>query len=127
MEIDKRILNDTEFLTDFELCQVRLYKDGDLDWFVLIPRVEAVVDWPDLDSNQQIKLTQEIDKVCRLLKKYSKFDKINVASLGNMVPQMHIHIVARRKGDRAWPNAIWGTKSKKSYQSFMLDQWKQRF
>jgi diadenosine tetraphosphate (Ap4A) HIT family hydrolase len=126
MEIDKRILNDTEFLTDFELCQVRLYKDGDLDWFVLIPRVEGVVDWSDLDSNEQIKLTQEIDKVCRLLKQYSKFDKINVASLGNMVPQMHIHIIARRKDDRAWPNAIWGTKSKKAYQPYMKDQWIQR-
>jgi len=127
MDIDKRILNDTEYLADFDLCQLRLYKDGDLDWFVLIPMIDNVIDWMDLDISKQIQLTKEIDQVCHLLKRYCVFDKINVASLGNMVPQMHIHIVARRKDDRAWPKAIWGTQSKKSYQSYMLDEWAKRF
>jgi diadenosine tetraphosphate (Ap4A) HIT family hydrolase len=126
MDIDKRILNDTEFLADFELCQLRLYKDGDLDWFVLIPRVAGIIDWIDLDPSDQIQMTKEIDKACQLLKKYTDYDKINVASLGNMVPQMHIHIIARHKNDRAWPNAIWGTKSKIAWQPYMHKDWLKR-
>lgn len=126
MIIDKRIQNDSEYLKDFNLCQLRLYKDGDLDWFILVPRVERVKDWCDLSAESQIQLTKEINHVCELLKKYARPDKINVASLGNMVPQMHVHIIARYKNDRAWPNAVWGTKSKKTYQSFMATDWRNK-
>lgn len=126
MQIDNRILNDSDYISDLELSQLRLYKDGDLDWFLLVPRIENVKDWDDLDEKQQIQLTTEINYVCKLLKRFGKPDKINVGSLGNMVPQMHIHIIARKKNDRAWPAAIWGTKSKKSYQSYMAQEWKKR-
>lgn len=124
MLIDKRIENDSEYIQDLELSQLRLYKDGDLDWFLLIPRVEGVKDWHELDENLQMQLTREINYCCKLLEKYAKPDKINVGSLGNMVPQMHIHIIARYKNDRAWPHAIWGSQSKKTYQSFMADDWR---
>ena len=113
MLIDKRIENDSEYIQDLELSQLRLYKDGDLDWFLLIPRVEGVKDWHELDENLQMQLTREINYCCKLLEKYAKPDKINVGSLGNMVPQMHIHIIARYKNDRAWPNAIWEQKVKR--------------
>lgn len=126
MDIDKRILNDSLFLKDLSLCQLRLYKDGDLDWFLLIPRKEAVVDWNDLCIIDQIELTKEIDYVCNLIKRYASPDKINVASLGNMVPQMHVHIIARYKNDRAWPNPVWGSKSKKTFQNYMWEAWNQR-
>lgn len=127
MEIDKRILNDTAFVKNLDLCQLRLYKDGDLDWFVLIPMKENIIDWDDLTIDEQLQLTKEIDMVCKKMRKYSDFDKINVASLGNMVPQMHIHIIARKKTDRAWPGAVFGTKSKKSYQDYMCETWVKRF
>lgn len=126
MLIDKNIENDSEFIADLELSQLRLYKDGDLDWFLLVPRLEDVKDWDDLTINQQFQLTKEINYACKLLKRYGNPDKINVGSLGNMVPQMHIHIIARKKNDRAWPGAIWGTKSKKNYQDFMACDWKKR-
>lgn len=126
MEIDKRIINDSEFLKDLDLCQLRLYKDGDLAWFLLVPRVSGIIEWTDLLPQQQIVLTQEIDYVCNLLKKYIKPDKINIGTLGNMVPQMHIHIIGRYKNDRAWPGAVWGTKSRKSFQSYMTTDWKDR-
>lgn len=127
MEIDKRIIKDSDFIKQLELCELRLYKDGDLAWFLLIPRLEGVIDWTDLNANQQIILTQEIDYVCKMLKKFNNPDKINIGSLGNMVPQMHIHIIGRMKSDRSWPGAIWGTKSKKTYQAYMLESWKKIF
>ena len=126
MQIDKRILNDSDYLKELQLCELRLYKDGDLDWFLLVPRVDGVKDWDDLELSQQMQLTKEINYVCKLLKKFGSPDKINVGSLGNMVPQMHIHVIARKKNDRAWPSAIWGTKSKKTYQNFMAEDWKKR-
>lgn len=126
MQIDKRIINDSVFIKDLQLSQLRLYKDGDLDWFLLVPRVKGVKDWDDLKASLQMQLTEEINYVCGLLRKYGRPDKINVGSLGNMVPQMHIHIIARKKDDRAWPHAIWGTKSKKIYQDFMADDWKKK-
>jgi diadenosine tetraphosphate (Ap4A) HIT family hydrolase len=126
MEIDKRILNDSEYLKDLELCQLRLYKDGDLNWFILVPMRENVIDWCDLSIKEQHLLTEEIDYCCRLLRKYVGPDKINVASLGNMVAQMHVHIIARYYDDRAWPKPIFGTASKKTYQSYMLETWIKR-
>lgn len=126
MQIDKRILNDSVYIKELQLSQLRLYKDGDLDWFLLVPRVDGVQDWDDLDVSLQMQLTEEINYVCKLLRKYGTPDKINIGSLGNMVPQMHIHIIARKNNDRAWPGAIWGTKSKKTYQGFMAHDWIQR-
>jgi diadenosine tetraphosphate (Ap4A) HIT family hydrolase len=126
MEIDKRILKDSFFIKELALSQLRLYKDGDLDWFLLVPKRENVVDWTDLNESDQLSLTKEINFVCQLLKKYSKPDKINIGSLGNMVPQMHVHIIGRMKDDRAWPAAIWGTKSRKNYQPYMAEQWSRR-
>ncbi len=126
MEIDKRILKDSTFLKGLGLCQLRLYKDGDLDWFLLVPQRENIVDWTDLTAKEQQVLTTEINYVCTLLKKYSKPDKINIGTLGNMVPQMHVHIIARMKNDRAWPGPIWGTKTLKNYQPFMAEIWSRR-
>jgi len=126
MEIDKRIINDSDFLKVLKLSELRLYKDGDLAWFLLVPRVEKVIEWTDLSKENQKILTEEIDYVCKLLKKYINPDKINIGTLGNMVPQMHVHIIGRFKTDRAWPGAVWGTKSKKSYQQYMLEDWIKR-
>lgn len=126
MDIDKRILNDSDYLKNLKLCELRLYKDGDLDWFLLVPMLDGIIDWSDLSIENQMQLTREIDYVCTLLKKYSDYDKINIGSLGNMVPQMHVHIIARRKSDRAWPGSVWGTKSKKSYQDYMHKDWLRR-
>jgi diadenosine tetraphosphate (Ap4A) HIT family hydrolase len=127
MEIDKRILKDSVFLKRLDLCELRLLKDGDCSWFVLVPLRENVVEWIDLSAADQRLLTTEIDFVCQTLKRFDKPDKINIGALGNMVPQLHIHIIARYKGDRAWPGAIWNTKSKKSYQDYMSDIWIKRF
>ena len=127
MEIDKRILKDSVFISDLTLSQLRLYRDGDVSWFILITRRENIIEWIDLIQADQLQLTKEIDLVSRKLIRFSKPDKINIGALGNMVPQFHIHIIARYKEDRAWPGAIWSTKSKKSFQDYMVKQWIDRF
>jgi diadenosine tetraphosphate (Ap4A) HIT family hydrolase len=127
MKIDKRILKDSVFLKRLDLCELRLLKDGDCSWFILIPLKDNIIEWLDLCLDDQITLTKEIDFVCKKLKKFDKPDKINIGALGNMVPQLHIHIIARYKNDRAWPGAIWNTKSKKSYQDYMSEIWIKRF
>jgi diadenosine tetraphosphate (Ap4A) HIT family hydrolase len=125
VELDKRLVSDSEYLATFKLSELRLLKDGDLDWFLLIPLKENIIDWCDLKIDDQKTLCEEIDFVSRLLKSEG-VDKINVGSLGNMVPQLHIHIIGRMKSDRAWPNAIWGTKSINDFDSSRVDYWKSK-
>ena len=110
--LDKTLARDSEFLADLDLCQLRIIKDSENPWLLLIPKIEDMVDWSDLDLQDQLRLTQEIDRCCKFLKSTVNPDKLNVASLGNQVPQLHIHIIARFKNDRAWPGPIWGTKAK---------------
>ena len=123
MKIAPEIERDSIFIKDLELSQLRLFKDGDLDWFLLIPRVEGAKDWSDLELKEQEVLCKEITEISNYLKAEVGPDKINVASLGNMVPQLHIHIIARYKSDRAWPAPIWGTESSSEFKLERLDFW----
>ncbi|OUR99735.1 hypothetical protein A9Q84_01545 [Halobacteriovorax marinus] len=126
MEIDERLLNDSEAIVSMDLCELRLIKDGEVDWFLLIPLRENMIDWSDLTLEDQMTLSYEITLVSRKLKEM-EVDKINVGSLGNIVPQLHIHVIGRKKTDRAWPNAIWGTSSPKAFESSRVDFWKDQF
>jgi diadenosine tetraphosphate (Ap4A) HIT family hydrolase len=126
MQINERILADSEFITKLKLSEVRLIKDGDLDWFVLIPLKEGKKDWSDLDIEDQFELCREISLVSEKLGDVNP-DKINVASLGNMVPQLHIHVLARYKNDRAWPGAIWGTQASKEFDKSRAEFWIGKF
>lgn len=110
MKINERIAQDSELLMKLKLSELRLLKDGDVDWFVLIPLVEGMIEWSDLSEDQQIELTKEISLLTKSLKDMG-YDKVNIGSLGNIVPQLHIHVIGRRKSDRAWPGPIWGTKN----------------
>lgn len=127
--IDSKLLNDSEFIADLELSQLRLLKDGELDWFLLIPRKETnhensyFIEWTDLQVEDQVQLTKEIDFVSRLLKDHVGPDKINIASIGNIVSQLHVHIIARYKTDRAWPKTIWGTESKQKLDVKRVSYW----
>jgi diadenosine tetraphosphate (Ap4A) HIT family hydrolase len=124
VKINERIEADSEYLCDLPLSQARLIKDGELDWFLLIPRVEDAIEWIDLNEEAQIILTKEISLISNLIKENCRPDKINIASLGNIVPQLHIHVLARYKNDRAWPAPIWGTQSENGFDSNKVDYWK---
>ena len=124
MKIDPILEKDSIFITDLKLSQLRMIPDGENPWFILIPRKPDIIEWIDLSLEDQYILTEEISLVSEILKRHVNPDKINVASLGNQVPQLHVHVIARFKSDRAWPNAIWGTKSNKNFSSDSIEFWK---
>jgi diadenosine tetraphosphate (Ap4A) HIT family hydrolase len=124
-KLNSKIEENTYYLTRFQLSECRLLEDGDNEWFVLIPRVDHLVDWDDLSPSMQRELNHEISTLTGLLKMHTQCDKVNVANLGNIVQQFHVHVIARYKSDRAWPGSIWGTKSKTVFQRSKLTKWRE--
>lgn len=124
MNLHPQLEKDSLFLGNLELSQVRIIPDGELTWFLLIPRRDDLIDWDDLALEDQKILCEEISFLSQKIKELKNPDKINVASLGNMVSQLHIHIIARYKTDRAWPKPIWGTSSQTQFKSDDLQFWK---
>lgn len=106
--IDSRLARDTLPVTDLPLCNVRLMDDKRFPWLLLVPRISGAVEWIDLDREAQHQLSDEIAVVSHILRALVTPDKLNIATLGNQVSQLHIHLVARYKGDPAWPNPVWG-------------------
>ena len=99
---------DTAPVGDLPLCRVLLIKDAHYPWLVLVPRRLDTVEIIDLDEVAQAQLMTEITRVSRALREITRCDKLNVAALGNAVPQLHVHIIARRRTDAAWPRPVWG-------------------
>ncbi|WP_392339056.1 HIT domain-containing protein [Moritella marina] len=99
---------DTTLVGEFPLCQVLLAKDGNFPWLILVPKINNISEFHELTNEQQIQFLSESNAVSILLKDGLNADKINIAALGNMVPQLHIHHVARFKEDACWPKPIWG-------------------
>ena len=110
-----QLADDTTPVIELPLCEVRLMDDANHPWLVLVPRVADMVEIMDLDTAQRTQLTAEIDIACRALKVLFKPDKLNVAALGNLVPQLHVYVIARYKDDIAWPRPVWGNASARSY------------
>jgi diadenosine tetraphosphate (Ap4A) HIT family hydrolase len=103
-----QLTQDTIDIGDLPLCRVLVIKDANYPWLLLVPRREGAVEIIDLDEVAQAQLTTEVSRVARALKEITKCDKLNIAALGNVVPQLHVHIIARRKNDVAWPRPVWG-------------------
>ncbi|MGJ4950987.1 HIT family protein [Bradyrhizobium sp. HKCCYLS20291] len=103
-----QLAKDTIDIGDLPLSRVLVIKDGNFPWLLLVPRREGAVEIIDLDEVAQAQLMTEITRVSRALKEITKCDKLNVAALGNMVPQLHVHVIARRTTDVAWPRPVWG-------------------
>jgi diadenosine tetraphosphate (Ap4A) HIT family hydrolase len=99
--------NDTVPVGDLALCRVLAMNDADYPWLVLVPRRAGAVEIADLGANAA-RLMDEILLTSRVLKAVTRCDKLNVAAIGNLVPQLHVHIVARRKDDPLWPKPVWG-------------------
>jgi diadenosine tetraphosphate (Ap4A) HIT family hydrolase len=103
-----QLKKDTIDIGDLPLSRVLVIRDANYPWLLLVPRRENAVEIIDLDEVAQAQLMTEISRVSRALKEITKCDKLNVAALGNMVPQLHVHVIARRTGDVAWPRPVWG-------------------
>jgi diadenosine tetraphosphate (Ap4A) HIT family hydrolase len=106
---------DTDAVGDLSLSRLLLNNDANYPWLLLVPRRPGVSEIIDLDEQDQSQLLIEIAHVSRALKDVTACHKLNVAAIGNMVPQLHIHIVARRRDDPAWPKPVWGTAPARAY------------
>ena len=114
-ELHPQLAADTHPLGTLGLCELRLMDDANYPWLVLVPRVAEARELVDLDAAQRHQLTDEIDLAARLLRDAFRPHKLNVAALGNMVPQLHVHVIAREENDPAWPAPVWGRVAARSY------------
>lgn len=126
-EIDEGLLTDSYFICDLALSQLYLKNDKENPWFVLVPRKSFVVELMELSGEEQNHLMEEITVVSEFMKLYFQPYKINIGSLGNIVRQLHIHIIARFKEDRAWPNPIWGSAPRDILDNVELENIKSNF
>ncbi|GAA5215658.1 HIT domain-containing protein [Corallincola platygyrae] len=107
--LDQSLAEDSIFVVDLPLCQVRLENDFRFPWLILIPRMNELVEVTDLPVERQHQLIDESRQVSEALKAVTDCKKINVANLGNVVSQLHWHVVARFESDAAWPGPVWGS------------------
>lgn len=105
--IDKRITSTCFELADWSLSRVFLKNNANYPWFILVPRQDRIQEIDQLSTEQQHVLIDEISTLSQLIKQQFKPDKLNVGTLGNMVPQLHIHVIARFKHDKLWPAGVW--------------------
>ncbi|MFT6333114.1 MAG: diadenosine tetraphosphate (Ap4A) HIT family hydrolase [Lentimonas sp.] len=115
-KLHPQLEKDTFLVKDLKLCRILLIKNALYPWFVLVPKKENLTEIMDLNLEQQILLTKEIDFMSRAVKKIFKPHKLNIAALGNVVPQLHIHIIARFKNDVTFPKPVWGDPKFKEYE-----------
>ena len=129
-ELHPRLQADTQILGDLPLCRVLLAKDSQYPWLILVPRVADLREIHHLAPAQQQQLMQESCAVATLMEQALSPDKINIGALGNLVPQLHLHHVARFSTDAAWPGPIWGAHHAIPYQAQDLrqqaDNWRAR-
>ena len=111
-KIDKKFLKSSHYIAELELCSIRLHDNSKFPWVILIPKKNKITDMSDLNSKDQILLMKEIVHVSNIMKKLFKTSKLNIEKIGNMVPQLHIHIIARNKKDSSWPLSVWVVKGK---------------
>ena len=118
-KIDKKFLKSSYHIIDLKLCSIRLHDNSKFPWVILIPKRNNITDISDLNSKDQILLMKEIVHTSKIIKKLFKTSKLNVEKIGNIVPQLHLHIIARNIKDSSWPLSVWVTKGK-SYSKLAL-------
>lgn len=119
--LQPQLAADTVPVGDLPLCRVLLSKDANYPWLILVPRRPGIVELIDLAPADRAVLTAEIDAVSRALKAITECEKLNVAALGNVVPQLHVHIIGRRHSDAAWPKPVWGAAPAAAYDPAIRD------
>jgi len=125
-EMDSRLQQDSLVLGEFPLCRLLLSKDANYPWFILVPKREGVSELFDMSQEDQAQLWKETTGLAEALKGEFAADKMNVATLGNVVSQMHMHVIVRRHGDAAWPAPVWGRVPAVEYGPGQVDAIRQR-
>ena len=125
-KIDNKFLKSSHHVIELKLCSIRLNDNSKFPWIILIPKRNKITDISDLNSKDQILLMKEIVHVSKIMKKLFKTSKLNIEKIGNMVPQLHIHVIARSKKDSSWPLSVWVVKGK-NYTETALSIMMQKF
>ena len=125
-ELDPQLAADTTRLGDFPLCHLLLMNDQNYPWFILVPRKVEVSEVFQLEPQDQQALWQETSLLAEVLKDVFKADKINIATLGNVVSQLHMHVIVRTKNDLAWPAPVWGKHPAVPYEADQITDIKQK-
>jgi diadenosine tetraphosphate (Ap4A) HIT family hydrolase len=115
--LDARLERDTLFVGDLPLSRLLLMNDARWPWLILVPRRSGLSELTDLDAAERARLIEEAARVAAWLERYARADKINVAALGNVVRQLHLHVVARAAGDPGWPGPVWGFGAAVAYEA----------
>ncbi|WP_431637990.1 HIT domain-containing protein [Dyella sp. KULCS107] len=113
--LDARLAADSVPVIDLPLCSVRLMNDARFAWLLLVPRRAGMSELHDLDEADQEQLWREIRSATQALRAVAPCDKLNIGALGNIVRQLHVHVVARMVGDAAWPGPVWGNGTAQPY------------
>ena len=114
-EMHPRLQEDTLVIGDFPLSRLLLMNDAGYPWFILVPRRADIREIFELEHADQVQLLRESSQLARVLSRIFEADKLNIAALGNLVPQLHIHHIVRYRSDQSWPDPVWGRFPAKPY------------
>ena len=116
-QLDTRLAADTVLIAELDFCSLRLMNDTRWPWLILVPRIAGMAELHDLSKADQTRLLDETILAGRVLKTATGCEKINTGALGNIVRQLHVHVVARSPGDPAWPGPVWGQGPRVPYET----------
>jgi diadenosine tetraphosphate (Ap4A) HIT family hydrolase len=119
--LDPRLAADTRPVASLPLCELLLMNDARYPWLILVPRRRGAVEITDLDDGEQAALWQEVNRATAALRAVAPCDKLNLGALGNLVRQLHVHLIARREGDAAWPGPVWGHGRAAAYEAARME------
>jgi diadenosine tetraphosphate (Ap4A) HIT family hydrolase len=119
--LDPRLATDSQPVISLALCDVRLMDDARYPWLLLVPRIAGLVEVTDLAEPEQQALWREVHAASLALRQVCPCEKINIGALGNIVRQLHVHVVARSVGDAAWPGPVWGHGKAEAYAPALRD------
>jgi diadenosine tetraphosphate (Ap4A) HIT family hydrolase len=120
-KVNKNFLNKSYYITDLKLCSIRLIDNSKFPWIILIPKRKNINDITELNTKDQLLLMKEIVFSSKLMKKVFKTSRLNIEKIGNIVPQLHIHIIARFKKDSSWPLSVWVVGEKPYTKKLLLN------
>ncbi|WP_440682080.1 HIT family protein [Cysteiniphilum halobium] len=119
--LDKALADSSSLIKDFGDVQLRLSNNALVTWLIIVPKVTAI-EWFELDMDMQLRVNTLINTLSRFLKEDLHVDKVNVATIGNVVSQMHIHVIGRKKDDFCWPDVVWGKSEIQTYLAHEKDR-----
>lgn len=125
--VDQKIKEQSIFIERLSLCDLYLKPDSEVPWFILIPRIENTKEISNLEAHKRFELFEEVNFVAKKVLELNNIEKINIGSLGNIVAQLHVHVIGRSKKDRAWPGAIWGVQDHGEFDHSNTQQYQEMF